>query len=563
MDKVSEISSSKLSDAIINYRQWGEMYYNVQVYGVLPDGSDVTAALQALVNKATAESRTAIFFPPGDYKVTAISNDSAVFYVGDNARFVGGYSKTINLIGTNPGPYGGPPNPHASTHVTGGTDVIPNAVASGNSGLMSGADKAKLNGIASGANNYVHPANHPPSIITQDANNRFVTDAQIAQWNSGTGGGSGPSFGKINDLQSATANDTVTFAAGTGIAVSTNTTTKTVTISTQGSSAPGAHAPTHITGGSDVIPNAVSGGNSGLMSGADKQKLDAATNAATASALMQRDTNGRAKVTAPSASDDIARKQEVDTVNTALTTHTSDTVIHVTQADRNRWDAGGSSVQIGTTAAVTYYVDGTAGSDTTGTGTSGAPFKTIQFATDKLWDLCKGKLNHDCNIYVKESITYAEDVVISGFWGKGSLSIRGNWTNNSTTATVNKIDVYSCNCKTATLSYFNITASTSTAVTVYASIGLTFNYILITSSATSYVGFVIAYGSAVQISNSTISNRASAIQALVMSTVYSNNNGGSGNTTSLQCSGASTIGKGGTQPTGTTAESASSGGVIR
>ncbi|MEQ6355908.1 hypothetical protein ABNX05_14860 [Lysinibacillus sp. M3] len=43
-------------------------------------------------------------------------------------------------------------------------------------------EKTKLAGIATGANNYTHPANHPPSIITQDANNRFVTDAQIAAW---------------------------------------------------------------------------------------------------------------------------------------------------------------------------------------------------------------------------------------------------------------------------------------------------------------------------------------------------------------------------------------------
>lgn len=30
---------------------------------------------------------------------------------------------------------------------------------------------------------YTHPANHPPSIITQDASNRFVTDAEKATWN--------------------------------------------------------------------------------------------------------------------------------------------------------------------------------------------------------------------------------------------------------------------------------------------------------------------------------------------------------------------------------------------
>lgn len=50
-------------------------------------------------------------------------------------------------------------------------------------GLMSFADKTKLDGVATGANNYVHPANHPPSIITQDASNRFVTDAEKSTWN--------------------------------------------------------------------------------------------------------------------------------------------------------------------------------------------------------------------------------------------------------------------------------------------------------------------------------------------------------------------------------------------
>lgn len=35
----------------------------------------------------------------------------------------------------------------------------------------------------SDANNYVHPANHPPSIITQDASNRFVTDTEKGVWN--------------------------------------------------------------------------------------------------------------------------------------------------------------------------------------------------------------------------------------------------------------------------------------------------------------------------------------------------------------------------------------------
>lgn len=49
------------------------------------------------------------------------------------------------------------------------------------------------------------------------------------------------------------------------------------------------------------------------------------TSAATANKIIVRDANGRAKVAAPSASDDIARKDTVDAVNTTLTSHTGNT----------------------------------------------------------------------------------------------------------------------------------------------------------------------------------------------------------------------------------------------
>lgn len=50
-------------------------------------------------------------------------------------------------------------------------------------GLMSPVDKKKLDSIASGANNYTHPASHPASMITQDATHRFATDAEKTNWN--------------------------------------------------------------------------------------------------------------------------------------------------------------------------------------------------------------------------------------------------------------------------------------------------------------------------------------------------------------------------------------------
>lgn len=48
---------------------------------------------------------------------------------------------------------------------------------------FSAAHETKLNGIAAGANNYTHPVTHPASIITQDASNRFTTDAEKTSWN--------------------------------------------------------------------------------------------------------------------------------------------------------------------------------------------------------------------------------------------------------------------------------------------------------------------------------------------------------------------------------------------
>lgn len=50
-------------------------------------------------------------------------------------------------------------------------------------GLMVAADKKKLDGVAAGANNYVHPSSHPASMITQDSTHRFATDAEKANWN--------------------------------------------------------------------------------------------------------------------------------------------------------------------------------------------------------------------------------------------------------------------------------------------------------------------------------------------------------------------------------------------
>ena len=59
-----------------------------------------------------------------------------------------------------------------------GTDKVTGAV----DGLMAKEDKVKLDAIEAEANKYVHPANHPATMITEDIDHKFVTETQIASW---------------------------------------------------------------------------------------------------------------------------------------------------------------------------------------------------------------------------------------------------------------------------------------------------------------------------------------------------------------------------------------------
>ena len=90
--------------------------------------------------------------------------------------------------------------------------------------IFTATERTKLSGIADNANNYTHPANHPPSIITQDASNRFVTDTEKAEWN-----------GKANPPTAVTATLSTTWA-GSGpytqsVTVSGVTSTNNITVS--------------------------------------------------------------------------------------------------------------------------------------------------------------------------------------------------------------------------------------------------------------------------------------------------------------------------------------------
>ncbi|MEK3796106.1 hypothetical protein MKX42_30655 [Paenibacillus sp. FSL R7-0204] len=79
-------------------------------------------------------------------------------------------------------------------------------------------------------------------------------------------------FAVINTLIASAKSDTVTFEGGTGITISVNTATKKVTWTATGTATPGAHASSHLPGGSDPIALATSSA-AGLMAAADKVDL--------------------------------------------------------------------------------------------------------------------------------------------------------------------------------------------------------------------------------------------------------------------------------------------------
>lgn len=205
-----------------------------------------------------------------------------------------------------------------------------------------------------------------------------------------------------------------------------------------------------------------------------------------------------------------------------------------------------------TVSNVTLYVAPTGNNSNDGL-TPGTALKTIQVAINTVPQV----VNHSVVINIAAG-TYSEGIQLTGYYGKGSIELVGNTTMANVNVTSVLLQRNGCNVKVSGL---NVTTTTGTAITVEVCQWAHLNANFVTSSG-AFEG-IRTVGSFVYAAGNTISNRSIAVLADFMSAVSSTNNTGTGNTVGLSAVTAATLGKGGTQPTGTTAESTSTGGVIR
>lgn len=430
-----------------------------------------------------------------------------------------------------------------------------------------------------------------------------------------------PSFGKINSISAGQANDTFTFAEGSGISLSPNAGTKTITISATGGGSGGtvpdgtldqkgivqlsstagideskAATPKLVKDAFDAGTRAASTTQAGQVQLNDAINSTSTTQAGTANGVRKaydRGSNALTVAQTPASTTTPGRVQLNDTntstaTDQALTANAGRVTYEIATAlgsttqvgrvqtydgiDSTRTDlvATANAVRIaasmggggggGTTAAMTYYVDGVAGNDANDGLTQSTAVKTPQVAVDKLYALSGGKLNHLCTIRIKGAQTYpgsGTSLVIGGFSGAGDLIITRLATEGAGTLT-GSIRIDSCTCRVS----FQFLFPTGEFRVTNCSYVLITSVTVTSASLSASSGFVIEKGSTAFITSCQVNNRDVGIESN-NSRVSSSSNSGTGNRVALSARFAGVIGKADAQPAGTTAQFQDTGGVIR
>lgn len=185
------------------------------------------------------------------------------------------------------------------------------------------------------------------------------------------------------------------------------------------------------------------------------------------------------------------------------------------------------------------------------------PFKTIQAAIDSL----PRYNNLSMNVSIQAG-TYAEIVVVRGFTGSSTLTIRGGASvSEANNFKVQGLQISGCSMMVE-VSGLHFNNAGSQGVSVRQSQYVIVSYCNLDAGTSMQPG-ISTEASTAHITSCNISNRYYGIIAHYGSSVYTTANTGSGNTIGLTANTASTIGKHGTQAGATTAEVAQLGGQIR
>ena len=147
---------------------------------VAPSGSSFTANRIATFADTTGKA-----IKDSGFTIATSVPANAKFTDTTYSNMTGASSSAAGSAGLVPAPAAGK---QASFLRGDGTWAVPtnttySVVTSTANGLMSYDMFNKLNGIEAGANKYIHPTSHPASMITQDANYRFVSDTEKSNWN--------------------------------------------------------------------------------------------------------------------------------------------------------------------------------------------------------------------------------------------------------------------------------------------------------------------------------------------------------------------------------------------
>lgn len=198
---------------------------------------------------------------------------------------------------------------------------------------------------------------------------------------------------------------------------------------------------------------------------------------------------------------------------------------------------------------ITIYVS-KSGNDTTGDGTEGKPYLTIQKALNSIPHIAKGNKA----IVMVDDGTYNENLNIKGVIGAVTLRSK-----NLTIGACKILSFSAINVSNVSVGYIEAISDGTTFYFEGCGEVTVTNCKSVTQSSYDGVSFKYSFGFVI---NTEISNKGNAMINKT-SMLFSNNNTGSGNTIGLNVTEGGTTGKYGTQPSATTAEVTTGGGVIR